>query len=303
MLRGLACAASFLAWQAGLSADQPGSARQVFFDDFSYASPDELEAHGWTVRTKPGWPGIENASWKKEGVSFAADPAQPGMRILRMISSTDGTPAHTVQTQICQQRKFKEGTYAARVHFSYGPASGPAGDVVVESCYTYSTVDIPKNPNYSECDFEYLPGGGWGQKGPALFVTTWRTADPLPDGTQDNSHNVIPGPEGGWHILVLQVAGGHVRYFLDGRLIADHGGPYYPREIMSFNFNLWFTREGVGPSRQARRYEEDIDWVYFEKDTVLSPGEVGQKVQALRQAGISRQDTVAATGLPCPCNN
>ena len=303
ILRGLACAASFLAWQAALPADPLSSARQVFFDDFSYASRDELEAHGWIVRTRPGWPGIEGASWEKEGVSFAADPAQPGGRILRMTSSTDGTPAHTVQTQICQQRKFKEGTYAARVHFSYGPVSGPAGDGVVESCYTYSTVDIPKNPNYSECDFEYLPGGGWGQKGPALFVTTWRTADPLPDGTQDNLHNIIPGQEGGWHILVLQVAGGHVRYFLDGRLIADHDGPYYPREIMSFNFNLWFTREGVGPSRQSRSYEEAIDWVYFEKDAVLSPGEAEQKVQALRQAGISRQDTVKATGLPCPCNN
>ena len=55
------------------------------------------------------------------------------------------------------------------------------------------TVDIPKNPNYSECDFEYLPGGGWGQREPALLFTTWRTADPLPDGTQDNVHTVIPG--------------------------------------------------------------------------------------------------------------
>ncbi len=78
ILRGLACAASFLAWQAALPADPLSSARQVFFDDFSYASRDELEAHGWIVRTRPGWPGIEGASWEKEGVSFAADPAQPG---------------------------------------------------------------------------------------------------------------------------------------------------------------------------------------------------------------------------------
>jgi hypothetical protein len=296
---GAACLASFLALQAG----PPGSASQVFFDDFSYANPDELEAHGWIVRTRAGWPGIGNAAWRKEDVSFPADPAMPGKRILRMTSSTDGTAAHTVQTQICQQRKFKEGTYAARVHFAFGPASGPAGDVVVESFYTYSTVDIPKDPNYSECDFEYLPGGGWGQKGPALFVTTWRTADPLPDGSQDNSHNVVPGQEGGWHVLVLQVAGGHVRYFLDGKQIADHGEGYYPREIMSFNFNLWFTREGVAPPRQLRAYEEDIDWVYFEKDAVLSPGQVERKVQALRKAGIPRQDTVETMGLPCPCNN
>ncbi len=299
----VAWTAALLVSGVSLPASPAGAVPQVFFDDFSYGNVGELEAHGWTARTKTGWPGIENASWKKEGVSFPADSARPSNRILRMTSSTDGTPPHTSQTQICQQRKFKEGTYAARVHFSYGPAQGPAGDCVVESYYTFSTVDIPKNPNYSECDFEYLPEGGWGQKGPALFVTTWGTADPLPDGTQDNAHNPVPGAEGGWHVLVLQVAGGHVRYFLDGKFIADHGGRFYPREVMSFNFNLWFTQEGVGSSRQLRSYEEDIDWVYFEKDVVLSPGQVEQKAQALRSAGIPWRDTVESMGLPCPCNN
>jgi hypothetical protein len=303
LLCGLACAASSLALAAVLRADPPKPASQVVFDDFSYNTTDELEAHGWVVRTKTGWPGIEHATWRRENVTFAMDPAQPGNRILRMTSSTDGTPAHTFQTQICQQRKFKEGTYAARVHFARGPASGPAGDGVVQSCYTYSTVDIPKNPNYSECDFEYLPGGGWGQKGPALFVTTWATTETLPDGKWDNTSNAVPGEQGGWHVLVLQVAGGHVRYFFDGAPIGDHSGRCYPREIMSFNFNLWFTREGVGASRENRSYEEDIDWIYFEKDAVVGPAEVGQKVAALRQAGVSRQDTVESAGLPCPCNN
>ncbi len=303
IFRGLACAALFLASRTNLPADPTSATSQVFFDDFSYGSPAELEARGWTVRTKPGWPGIENASWKKEGVSFPADPAKGGNRILRMTSSTDGTPAHTVQTQICQQRKFKEGTYAARVHFSSGPGSGPAGDGVVESCYAFSTVDVPNDPNYSECDFEYLPEGGWGEKGPALFVTTWHGATPLSDGTNDSIHDIVPGREGGWHVLGFQVAAGHVRYFLDGRMIADHGGKYYPRDIMCFDFNLWFTREGVGPSQQLRTYQEDIDWVYFEKDSVLSPEQVEQRVQALRRAGIPRQDTVETTGLPCPCNS
>jgi hypothetical protein len=54
---------------------------------------------------------------------------------------------------------------------------------------------------------------------------------------------------------------------------------------------------------QQRKFKEDIDWVYFEKDSVLSPEQVEQKVQALRQAGTPRQDTVEATGLPCPCNS
>ncbi len=276
---------------------------QVFFDDFSYSSTNELEAHGWTVRTKPGWPGIENASWRKEGISFPADPSNPSKRILRMSSSTDGTDVHSDQTQICQQRKFKEGTYAARVHFSNTPSSGPSGDGVVESFYTLAPLLAPMDPNYSECDFEYLPAGGWGEKGSTLFVTTWRTYSPEPNWKKDNTYNTVPGEEGGWHILVLQIAGGHVRYLLDGKLIADHSGQYYPRDIMSFNFNLWFIREAVSPSRQVRTYEEEIDWVYFEKDAVLNPSQVEQKVQALRKAGIPRQDTVQAMGLPCPCNS
>ena len=288
MLRGMAGVISFLAWRANLPADPPSPAAPVFFDDFSYASTSEMEAHGWTVRTAPGWPGTENATWRKNDVTFPADPSKPGKRILRMTSSTDGTPAHTFQTEIYQQRKFKEGTYAARVHFATGPASGPAGDGVVQSFFTSSTGDISSESNYSECDFEYLPEGGWGLKNPGLFVTSWRTAD----APKENTYNIIPTEESGWHVLMLQVADGHVRYFLDGSMIADHSGRYYPREIMSFNFNLWFMQEKVAPSRQVRSYEEDIDWVYFEKGAVLSPGEVEHRVEALRKAGIARQDTV-----------
>jgi hypothetical protein len=287
---------------SALPANPAAGAAQVLFDDFSYQNLDELEARGWTIRAAPGWPGIEKAVWKKENVSFPVDPAAPGNRLLRMTSATDGTPARTTQTQICQQRKFKEGTYAARVHFSDAPATGPGGDGVVESCYTISPADVPTDPDYSECDFEYLPGGGWGQKGPALFVTTWHSNTPLPDGSNDTLHDVVSGPQGGWHVLVLQVAAGQVRYFIDGRLIAEHGGKYAPRTVMSFNFNLWFTPEGVAPSRELRTYEEEIDWVYFEKDAVLSPEQVGQKVQAFRKSGVAHWDTVKPTGLPCPCN-
>ncbi len=294
----LIMAAAFGTLSRAGAADAPASAAQVFFDDFQYRSVAEFEAHGWTVRTAAGWPGIKGATWRKQNVTFPGE----GRGVLRMTSTTDGTPARTFQTQICQQRKFKEGTYAARVHFSPGPASGPPGDGVVESFYAISTVEPPGNPNYSECDFEYLPGGGWGQKQPALFVTTWITAEPRPDGTNDSASGATPGKEAGWHVLVLQVAGGHVRYFLDGRPVGDHSGRCYPREPMSINFNLWFIPDGVGASREPRSYEEDVDWVYFEKGVVLGPDEIQRRVQALRDAGVSRRDTVESMGLPCPCN-
>ncbi len=59
-------------------------------------------------------------------MSFLKDPDEPGNRILRMTSSTDGTGANTNQTQICHQRKYLEGTYAARVRFTDLPVSARA---------------------------------------------------------------------------------------------------------------------------------------------------------------------------------
>mgnify|MGYP003694706801 CR=1 FL=1 len=63
-----------------------------------------------------------------KSVSLLADPDQPGNRLLRMTSATDGTGANTQQSQICHQRKYLEGTYAARVRFVDLPTEGPGGD-------------------------------------------------------------------------------------------------------------------------------------------------------------------------------
>jgi hypothetical protein len=106
------------------------------FDDFAYTNHKQMLGHGWIIRTAAGWPGIPGATWATNGVSFLADPDQPGNRLLRMTSSTDGTGANTRQTQICHQRKYLEGTYAARVRFFDLPAEGPSGDQLVESFYT-----------------------------------------------------------------------------------------------------------------------------------------------------------------------
>ena len=209
---------------------------QILFDDFSYSSIEEMTANGWIVRDGQGWPGVNGASFRPENVSFLDYSDITGNRILRMTSSTDGTVENTFQTQICHQRKYLEGTYAARVRFNDTPASGTDGDQIVQTFYTITPYDRPFNPDYSEMDFEYLPNGGWGGAPTTMHVTTWETVQIEP-WNADNASASTQTSLAGWHTLVAQVTGGTVRYFVDGNLIAQHGGAYYPDALMSINFN------------------------------------------------------------------
>jgi hypothetical protein len=287
---------------AGQTLQRSKPASQVLFDDFNYTDAAKLARHGWIIRTANGWPGIPGAKWPKENVSLLAGEPR-GNRILRMTSSTDGTPAGTSQTQICHQRKYLDGTYAARVRFSDQPVSGPAGDQIVESFYTISPLKAPMDPDYSELDFEYLPNGGWGETGSMIYATSWFTFR-LEPWFQDNMSNHLHGSQAGWHTLVTQVGDGKVRYYVDGKLLADHGGKFYPRVLMSINFNLWFIKDGAIKDTAKRQYQEDIDWVFHQAKTVLSPAEVEAAVAAFRKRSVGFKDNVPAPvpALESPCN-
>jgi hypothetical protein len=226
-----------------------------------------------------------------------------------MTSATDGTGANTKQTQICHQRKYLEGTYAARVRFTDNPISGPGGDQIVQSFYTISPLKAPWDADYSELDFEYLPNGGWGIDGPTLYATTWETFYPEPNWKKDNVFETIRTSQGGWHTLVMQVLDQKVRYFLDGKFFVEHGGNYYPEDTMSINFNLWFIRDGnLKPTdprhNEVRQYEEDIDWVFHQAGVALSPEQVEAAVVLLRRQRVNFRDTVPekVPALNSPCN-
>jgi hypothetical protein len=274
---------------------------QILFDDFSYANADEMTANGWVVRSGSGWPGVPGATFRPENISFVDYPDQAGNRLLRMTSSTDGTPEHTFQTQVCHQRKYLQGTYAARLRFSDTPVSGADGDQVVQTFYTITPYEQDLDPNYSEMDYEYLPNGGWSSGDLTFYVTTWETVQIEP-WSADNTSTSIQGSLAGWHTLSTQVSGGAVRYFLDGKLIAQHGGKYYPDAAMSINFNLWFIDGGLVRSEGMREYEQDIDWVFHEAGALLMPDEVTVKVQELRDASIEFQDTVQSEIQASPCD-
>lgn len=265
----------------------------MLFDDFHYASTAELAPHGWILRTAPGWPGVPGALWGPESFSLLDG-------VLRMTATTNGVPAESRQSQLCHQRKFLDGTYAARVRFSDGASSGPNGDLYVQSFYLISPLKAPMDPSYGEVDFEYLASGGWGAIRPTLYATTWDTfqLEPwVPDRTSTNK----TGRYDGWHTLVMQVERGTVRYFVDGRLFAAHGGKAYT-EMLSINFNLWFIRDQLLKSTESRSYQEDIDWVYFRRGATLSPEAVEGEVERMRRRSVWFVDTVPASGLESPCN-
>jgi hypothetical protein len=273
----------------------------ILFDDFSYLSLDEMISNGWVVRSGLGWPGVTGATFRQENVSFVDYPDPAENRLLRMTSSTDGTPENTYQTQICHQRKYLEGTYAARVRFSDQPVSGIDGDQVVQTFYTITPYIEPLDPHYSEMDYEYLPNGGWGSSNLTFFVTTWETVQIEP-WNADNTSSSVQGSLAGWHTLVTQVNGGTVRYFVDGQLIAQHGGEYYPDAPMSINFNLWFIDGGLVQAEGRREYQEDIDWVFHEAGTLLMPDQVIEKVSELKNASITFTDTVLSGIQTSPCD-
>jgi hypothetical protein len=275
--------------------------KQVLFDDFSYTSTKMMKNNNWIIRTEPGWPGIPGATWSEQGVSLMKET---GLTFLRMTSGTDGTAANTTQTQICHQRKYLEGTYAARVRFTDQPLSGPGGDQLVQSFYTISPLKAAMDLDYSELDYEYLPNGGWGIDGPTLYATTWETFSPEPNWKKDNVFKTANGSQAGWHLLVTQVMDQKVRYFVDGKLFAEHGDAYYPEDTMSINFNLWFIRDGLIKSTEMRRYHEDIDWVFFQNAVALTPEQVETAVNDLRKRKYGFIDTVPAKNPPLnsPCN-
>ena len=109
---------------------------QFFFDDFNYADTAAMFQQGWTARNAAGHPGLPGARWAPEALTLVEGK-------LRLRGTTDGTGAGTTQVQVCHQRKYLAGTYAARVRFSDRPVSGADGDPVIQTFYVVSPLGVP----------------------------------------------------------------------------------------------------------------------------------------------------------------
>lgn len=266
------------------------------FDDFNYTSSTDstLLNFGWVPRQElSSGPGPAGADFLASNISFVTDPANSSNRLMQLRTTTNGTGTGTKQAEIYTgTRKFLEGTYAARVRFTDAPISGSYdGDEIVQTFFTITPLNYPMDPLYSEIDFEYLSNGGWGQTGPTMWVTTWETYQPDP-WIKDGVSDFRLGSFAGWHILVFTVGGGEVRYYLDGSLFAVHGGKYYPETPMSINFNQWIIPENFGGPSTSRTWLQEVDWVYFARNTVLTPAQVNALVADFRGQSIIRKDNV-----------
>ena len=215
-----------------------------------------------------------------------------------MTARTDGTGPGTVQAQLCHQRKYLQGTYAARIRFTDAPRSGADGDPVIESFYAVAPLAHAFDPDFSELDWEYLPNGGWGSDRTRLYGVSWQTVQIEPWEAHNSPHEEFASFDG-WHVLLMQVTRNEVREFVDGRQVAVHDGRNVPVSPMTISFNLWFAVNGMLPAGgEPRVWDEDVDWVFHVRDRVLSPADVDAQVRALRAGNVRRSDTVPAPNPP-----
>ena len=267
-----------------------GSRYGVLFDDFDYRSSTDpkVSQHGWTVRSGVGGPGVENgATFQPSNISF---PKINGGKALRLTMTTDGTAPGTTESEFARsQENALTGTYVARIKFADKPARGRDGDHLVQSFFAISTTP-DCDPSYSETDFsEYLPNGGYGSSDPVNSQTTWRsTGEDCSDSVETDESTSVAG----WHTVLSTVAGGHVKYYIDGKLVADHSGRYYPRRSMAVDFNLWLIDLSGHQGTSTSVWHEDVDYVVYAKNLVLTQREVDYGVALLRAVHVPFVDTL-----------
>jgi hypothetical protein len=264
-------------------APPPAAPAGVLFDNFHYADAKDpaLLKHGWLVRTGEGGPGIDS-TWSADGVTFPGEKDALGDgQVLNLRASTDGTKSGTRQASLgTASTEFRDGTYAARIHFSDDPAEGEGGDHVNQTFYTIGG----SGKTYSELDNEYLPNGGWGRLGPKLDTVSWYDHE-----QNDRVYTTTDKSLDDWHTMMITVKDDVVTYRIDGKKIYSSSGKYTPRSGMSINFNHRFNDL---PFKGDRAWDMKVDWLYYNAHDVLSVKEVNTAVKEYSDNGMNYFDTV-----------
>ncbi|WP_374438802.1 glycoside hydrolase family 16 protein [Inhella sp.] len=275
------------------------AAGALFFDDFSQADRDQLAAQGWLLRSSPGHPGVPGARWDPAALELLDDPAQPGNRLLRLHTRTDGTPAGTVQSQLCRPQQQLWGTTSARVRFS---SRRLGGDPVVQAVFQVSPLRFDYDPLFSELDWEYLPNGGWGSASTRLYAVAWQTVRLEPWDAHNEMAERADELGGRWLQLTVQNTPAGSRWFVDGQEIARHAGRTIPRQPMALALSHWVSPGGLRSGGPLQGEAFEVDWVIHEAGATRSPAELAATVAALRAQGATRQDTLPPANRPPRCD-
>lgn len=267
----------------------PAGAGGEFFDDFLQPDLEALRASGWVLREGAGHPGLPGSRFDAAQLAVAG-----GLLTLRL--RTDGTPAGTVQPQLCAARKFLIGTTTARVRLRDTPGSR---DPVIQSFFLAGPLKHDYDPDFSEVDFEYLPHGGWGEPETRLYGVSWQTVRIAP-WQSFNQASILAGSFDGWQLLTVQVEATRTRHYVNGRLMGEHGGRNVPAKPMAISFNHWVAA-GATPGA-PREHAFEVDWVLHQAGRTLSPDAMQARAEQLRRQGVARQDTVPDLGLTSECN-
>lgn len=262
----------------------------VLFDDFNYTSLSDpgVALHGWAARSGTGGPGVSGARWSPGDISF---PNVDGQKSLQLQLTTSGTAKGTTESEFYQTGfSVREGTYLARIKFSDTPVSGPDGDLINQTFFAISNPSVSCDPKYSETDFsEYLPNGVSPGGKPLNTETTWHAAPGCKLASVESDHNVSLN---GWHTIMATVSDGHVRYYVDGKLVAEALKPYYPIEHMRVDFNTWLMNVKGHAGSGTSVWHEDVDYVYYAQNRVLTQKQILHQVRFFRQHHVHFLDTV-----------
>lgn len=273
---------------------------QLLFDDFTYNTPDdEAFLQNWKASDySPAAPGV--GSFSKDNVIFFADPENAANKQMRIMFKTRGARENTIQGEVEGQKRFLYGTYATRMRFYNQPIEGPAqvvgpetGDRMIMTFFTISPYYVP-NTEYGELDFEYLPHAGWNPDeggrftGPTMWNTTWKNRD-----TRISKAWALDAS--GWHTYWMTVTPDAVTYYMDDRLLVQHTNTdYIPKNTMYLMWNLWISGESfaAGQNGVARTWAQDVDWVYYAKDTVLTRADIEGFVGQYKGQNLPKKDTL-----------
>lgn len=273
---------------------------QLLFDDFTYNTPDDTAfLDNWKASDySPAAPGV--GSFSKNNVVFFAEPGNAANKQMRIMFKTKGARENTIQGEVEGQKRFLYGTYATRMRFYNQPIEGPSqvvgpetGDRMIATFFTISPYYVP-NTEYGELDFEYLPNAGWNPDeggrftGPTMWNTTWKNRD-----TRITKPWALDAS--GWHTFWMTVTPTAVTYYMDDRLLVQHTNvDYIPKTTMYLMWNLWISGESfaAGQNGVERTWAQDVDWVYYAKDTTLTRADVEGFVGQYKAQNIQKRDTL-----------